>query len=229
MCVWLLISPGRTNLPVASIWTSPAGRRALPRLSATGSSGTTSVMVFPSMTMSMGPRAGVPLPSTTVALRMTSRGGRVPCVTPRVCAPSERAAAATSAAPAAREPHHGLRSDDADRKRYAGVPSAAIRRLRGDRNLRLHRDRLDLDRYPDFVADRDAARFEHLVPGQAPLLAVDLRVHRERRALVAPGVLRGPGELPAQRHRPGGAANGQVAGDRHVGSLLVDAPGAERH
>src|ERR1017187_6861275 len=60
-----------------------------------------SVIVLPVMTMSAGPRAGVPLPSTMVALRMTSRAGRWPCVTPLVWAArlfGEAAAAAIAAA-----------------------------------------------------------------------------------------------------------------------------------
>jgi len=42
------------------------------------------VTMLPSITMSMGPRAGVPFPSTTVALRITRRWGRTPCCTPVV-------------------------------------------------------------------------------------------------------------------------------------------------
>lgn len=62
-CACTLISPGRTNFPVASISASAAGRRARPPLTATGSSHTTSAIVFPSITTSASPRAGVPLPS----------------------------------------------------------------------------------------------------------------------------------------------------------------------
>ena len=66
-----------TYLPVPSISASPAGgRRAVPALIATGSSDTICVIWFPSITMSFGPSAGVPLPSITVAPRMTRRRAR---------------------------------------------------------------------------------------------------------------------------------------------------------
>ena len=57
---WLLMNPGRTYMPVASISRSPdAGRAAstrfVPEMAA---------MRSPSMTMSTGPRAGAPVPAT---------------------------------------------------------------------------------------------------------------------------------------------------------------------
>ena len=74
-----MISPGSTYLPVASIsavFASARGRRPAPlRPSATGSSATICVIVPFSTTMSNGPLAGVPLPSTTIALRTMSRRG----------------------------------------------------------------------------------------------------------------------------------------------------------
>src|ERR1017187_5657948 len=83
-CRWAcaLISPGRTYLPVASITASAsapprAGMREL-RAAATGSSGMTSAIVLFSMTMSLGPLAGVPLPSTTMALWISRRRTRLP-------------------------------------------------------------------------------------------------------------------------------------------------------
>src|ERR1035437_980279 len=83
-CRWAcaLISPGRTYLPVASITASAsapprAGIRE-PRAAATGSSGITSAIVLFSMTMSLGPLAGVPLPSTTMALWISRRRTRLP-------------------------------------------------------------------------------------------------------------------------------------------------------
>src|ERR1039458_2876767 len=81
-CACALISPGRTYLPVASITASAsapprAGMRE-PRAAATGSSGITSAIVLFSMTMSLGPLAGVPLPSTTMALWISRRRTRLP-------------------------------------------------------------------------------------------------------------------------------------------------------
>src|ERR1017187_8069274 len=83
-CRWAcaLISPGRTHLPVASITASAsapprAGIRE-PRAAATGSSGITSAIVLFSMTMSLGPLAGVPLPSITMALWISRRRTRLP-------------------------------------------------------------------------------------------------------------------------------------------------------
>src|SRR5512146_106959 len=92
--------PGSTYFPLASISAvraSPAGRWPLPLRMATGSSATICVIVLPSTTMSNGARAGVPLPSATIALRMMSRAGRVPLTTV-VCA----AAAAVYARKSAR-------------------------------------------------------------------------------------------------------------------------------
>jgi hypothetical protein len=51
-----------------------------PRPAATGSSAMTSEIRLFSMTMSLGPLAGVPLPSTTIALWMTRRRTRFPLV-----------------------------------------------------------------------------------------------------------------------------------------------------
>src|SRR5512142_3282004 len=91
--------PGSTYFPLASISAvraSPAGRWPLPLRMATGSSATICVIVLPSTTMSNGPRAGVPLPSATIALRMMSRVGRVPLTTV-VCAAAAAVHARNSA------------------------------------------------------------------------------------------------------------------------------------
>src|ERR1017187_3685652 len=79
-CRWAcaLISPGRTYLPVASITASAGVAARDPRAAATGSSGMTSAIVLFSMTMSLGPLAGVPLPSTTMALWISRRRTRLP-------------------------------------------------------------------------------------------------------------------------------------------------------
>src|ERR1039458_9430113 len=73
-----LISPGRTYLPVASITASAGVAARDPRAAATGSSGMTSAIVLFSMTMSLGPLAGVPLPSIMMALWISRRRNRLP-------------------------------------------------------------------------------------------------------------------------------------------------------
>src|SRR5439155_955341 len=88
-CACASINPGSTYLPVASISAVPGAagaRRPSPRFSATGSRATSCVIVFPSSTMSNGPLAGVPFPSTTMALRTIRRAGRVPLIAVVVCA-----------------------------------------------------------------------------------------------------------------------------------------------
>ena len=80
-CVWpcRFINPGRTYLPAASISRSPfAGRLASPCLTATGSIPASCVIVSFSITISKGPAAGFPLPSTTIALRITMLLTRLP-------------------------------------------------------------------------------------------------------------------------------------------------------
>ena len=75
-CKWAcaLISPGRTYFPVASITASACtGARDPARAAATASSGMTSEIALFSTTMSLGPLAGVPLPSITMALWINRR------------------------------------------------------------------------------------------------------------------------------------------------------------
>ena len=64
------------------------------------------------------------------------------------------------------------------------------------------------------IAHEEAAGLERLVPGQAEVLAVDLRARRGRAPQVPPRIL----ELEVRRldredHGPGDSVNGEVAGD----------------
>jgi hypothetical protein len=65
-----------TYIPVASITRSAVGARALSRRpvpnSSGGIAGATRTMADPSIRMSIGPRAGFPVPSTIIAFRMSS-------------------------------------------------------------------------------------------------------------------------------------------------------------
>ena len=74
-----------------------AGRLALPLAMETGSSHTISSIRLPRTTISAGPIAGVPAPSTIKALRMTRDSARLPETGAVPCAVAVAATSATSA------------------------------------------------------------------------------------------------------------------------------------
>src|ERR1035441_9933499 len=99
-CRWpcALINPGRTYLPVASITASATASACAPwrnpRAADTASSGMTSAIRLSSMTMSLGPLAGVPLPSITMALWISRRCTRWPLA--GACAMTEQPSESTA-------------------------------------------------------------------------------------------------------------------------------------
>ena len=54
---------------------------------------------------------------------------------------------------------------------------------------------LDIEGDGHFIADKNAAGFQHGVPGQAEVFAVDLRGRRKSQARIAPGVPGGRGRV----------------------------------
>src|SRR5690348_17391423 len=95
----------------------------------------------------------------------------------------------------------------------------SLLRLRGNNHF-------DVERDVDVVADDHATAVEFLVPGDAEVLAVDLRGSGYGGALQAPGILDGSlGQGCGQGRGFGDAANGQVAGNFQVAVIAAFDPG----
>src|SRR5277367_6432084 len=71
---------------------------------------------------------------------------------------------------------------------------------RGSRGLSENLHRLDVELDLDLIADEQATTFEHLVPLQPELTAVDRRRGREPHAVVAVRILGGAERLDVERH-----------------------------
>src|SRR5690606_26501716 len=72
-------------------------------------------------------------------------------------------------------------------------------------------DQLNLNVDLNLITDQNATGFQRLVPGQTPLLAVDLGARFKPGAQVAPGVGDNPGVLHVEDDRLRHATDGQVA------------------
>src|SRR5438105_2774745 len=72
---------------------------------------------------------------------------------------------------------------------------------------------LDVDLDLHALADEEATRLEHLIPGDVEVLAVDLRRREEAGPHVAPRVDGGAAELHIQRHRLGDVPHRQLTID----------------
>src|SRR5450759_3631933 len=90
----------------------------------------------------------------------------------------------------------------------------------GPSSVRL-KHRLDLDAELELLADQPATGLERLVPGEAPVFAVDLRLGREESALTAERVAHLPVVLGLQRDGLSDSTDGQVASDPPVLAAVV--------
>src|SRR5665647_2277654 len=90
----------------------------------------------------------------------------------------------------------------------------------GPSSVRL-KHRLDLDAELDLLADQPATGLERLVPREAPLLAVDLRLGGKESALTAERVAHLPVVLGLQRDGPGYSTDGEIAVDLPVVVAVV--------
>src|SRR5918999_3558661 len=85
-------------------------------------------------------------------------------------------------------------------------------------------DQLGLDLQADRLGEQETARLQGSVPGQSPVLAVDLGHDTgEADALVAPGVDGPAEELDVDGDRAGVAADGEVAVDLPLGLAVAGA------
>src|SRR5690349_23477848 len=80
-------------------------------------------------------------------------------------------------------------------------------------------DRREVELELDLLRDEHATGLEGGVPGEAEVLAVDLRGALEADPDVAEGVLGRAGLLEDDGQRPGDVADGEVAGDGPVRAL----------
>src|SRR5665811_2155191 len=90
----------------------------------------------------------------------------------------------------------------------------------GPSSVRL-KHRLDLDAELDLLADQPATGLERLVPREAPLLAVDLRLGGEEGALTAERVAHLPVVLGLHRDGLGYSTDGEIAVDLPVVVAVV--------
>src|SRR5450756_1355583 len=90
----------------------------------------------------------------------------------------------------------------------------------GPSSVRL-KHRLDLDAELDLLADQPATGLERLVPGEAPVLAVDLRLGGKESALTAEWVAHLPVVLGLQRDGPGDSTDREIAADPPVVAVVV--------
>src|SRR5665647_3417866 len=90
----------------------------------------------------------------------------------------------------------------------------------GPSSVRL-KHRLDLDAELDLLADQPATGLERLVPREAPLLAVDLRLGGKESALTAERVAHLPVVLGLQRDGLGYSTDGEIAVDLPVVVAVV--------
>src|SRR6266545_5663390 len=77
---------------------------------------------------------------------------------------------------------------------------------------------LDLDLEPDPFANQQAAGLENLVPGDVPILALDLGRGREASPLAGHGVVPPTEELHIERHGPGDVPDREVAHELEGGT-----------
>src|SRR5215217_681786 len=111
-------------------------------------------------------------------------------------------------------------------RRSRPVPGRKTRRRPMSPRCWLLADQLGLDLEADRLGQQEPARLQGGVPGQAPVLAVDLRDHPgEADALVAPGVDGPAEELQVHGDRAGGPLDGQLPLDLPFG-LAVAGPDA---
>src|SRR5665811_337974 len=95
----------------------------------------------------------------------------------------------------------------------------------GPSSVRL-KHRLDLDAELDLLADQPATGLERLVPREAPLLAVDLRLGGKESALTAERVAHLPVVLGLQRDGLGDSTDREIAVDPPVLAAVVLHAGA---
>src|SRR5215471_17407547 len=81
------------------------------------------------------------------------------------------------------------------------------------RALRSGADSLDFELDVDAVTDEDAARLEHLIPGQAEVLAIEGSPRGEADAQVPPRILSPAAVLRVERDLARHAADRQIADD----------------
>src|SRR6185436_2808056 len=72
-------------------------------------------------------------------------------------------------------------------------------------------DGLDVELDVDAIADEHPAGFEHLVPLEAEVLAIDRRLRDEADALVAPWIQAAASGLDVERDRARDVADGELA------------------
>src|SRR5450756_1329156 len=90
----------------------------------------------------------------------------------------------------------------------------------GPSSVRL-KHRLDLDAHLELLANQPATGLERLVPGEAPLLAVDVRLGGEEGALTAERVAHLPVVLGLHRDGLGYSTDGEIAVDLPVVVAVV--------